>query len=96
MLLLAIVTAVSVAAGLAIAFAVSILRPSFHDAVQLKNRTGLPLLGVVSFAMSDVERRAERVGLMRFYAGSGSLLMLLVIGMITAAILAARQAGSAT
>lgn len=95
MLLLAVVLVVTVASGVAAAFAVSLLRPSFHDAVQLKNRTGLPLLGVVSFAMSDAERRAERVGLIRFYAGSGSLLMLLAIGMITAAILAARQAGMA-
>ena len=93
MLLLAGVIVITLVAGLAASFAGSILRPTFNDAVELRSKTGLPLLGVVSFAMSDTERRVERLGQIRFLAGSGGLLGVLVIGMVTVAILSARQIG---
>lgn len=93
MLLLAAVIGVTLAAGFGSAFVASVLRPAFNDATELRTKTGLPLLGVVSFAMSEAERHALRIGQVRFLAGSGSLLGLLVIGMVTVAILTARRIG---
>lgn len=92
-LLLAIVLGLTVAAGVAAAFGTSLLRPMFHDGAELRNKTGLPLLGVVSFAMNDADRRKDRLGYIRFLAGSGGLMTLMLIGMLTAAILSARQVG---
>jgi polysaccharide chain length determinant protein (PEP-CTERM system associated) len=93
MLLLAAVLVATMAAGVATAFAASILRPTFNDANELRAKTGLPLVGIVSLAIGDPERQLERVDRMRFFAGTGSLLGLLMIGMVTVAILAARQLG---
>lgn len=93
MLLLGLVVVATIGSGLATAFVASVLRPSFNDAAELRDRTGLPLLGVVSLAMSDAEQRLEQRAQLRFLAGSGSLIGLLVIGMVTVAILAARQIG---
>lgn len=92
-LLLGVVLIATIAAGVTAAFATSLLRPMFHDGAELRNKTGLPLLGIVSFSMNDAERRKERLGYVRFLAGSGSLMTLMLIGMLTAAILSARQVG---
>lgn len=94
LLLLAIVIGVTLASGVAAAFAASILRPSFNNIAELRTRTGLPILGGVSFVLSESDRRIERLGRMRFYLGSGSLLALLGMGMVTYAILGARHVGT--
>jgi len=58
------------------------LRPTFETADELRRKTGLPLLGVVSLALSDLDRRRERQGLVRFGAGAGGLVALFVAGMV--------------
>jgi polysaccharide chain length determinant protein (PEP-CTERM system associated) len=70
------------AAGLALALALSQLRPTFDDPSDLHNKTGLPLLGVVTMVLSDVDRRRERMGHVRFMSASGSLVGLFIAGLI--------------
>jgi hypothetical protein len=84
---------VSVAAGLAVTFAASQVRPVFDDVHQLRSKTGLPLLGVVSMIVSDDEKRRERSGRIRFLAGTSGLLASYLVAMVTVSILAARQLG---
>ena len=93
MLLLATALAAALAAGLATTFAISQLRPVYHDAQELRLKTGLPLLGVVSEILSDEERVRERNSRLRFFAGTGGLLASFVAAMVTISILAARQVG---
>lgn len=93
LMLLAIALGAAIAASVLTTFAASQLRPVYNDAQELRAKTGLPLLGVVSMILSDEERRRERTGRFRFYAGTGSLLACYVVAMVTVSILAARQLG---
>ncbi len=93
MLLLAAALGAALAAGLATTFAASQLRPVYHDAQELRVKTGLPLLGVVSEILSDEERLRERNSRFRFFAGTGGLFASFVAAMVTISILAARQVG---
>ena len=77
----------SILIGLAVAFAASSLRPVFSDANQLRQKTGLPLLGVVSMALSDTDRRAERRGMIQFYGASAALVGVFVVGLAAMAFL---------
>ena len=70
------------AAGLALTLGLSQLRPTFDDPADLHTKTGLPLLGVVTMVISDLDRRRERMGHVRFISASGSLVVLFVAGLI--------------
>lgn len=76
---------VSLMAGIGIAlflaFAASQLRPVFHDGSELRTKTQLPLIGVVSAVVSDVSRRRQRMELVSFWSASGSLILLFMAGM---------------
>ena len=73
-------------AGLLLAFALSQLRPVFYDPSELRNKTGLPLLGVVSLRVDDALRRKERGSLIRFASASLGLVGLFAVGLaVTAA-----------
>jgi hypothetical protein len=78
--------------GLFIAFAASQLRPVYDAAYELRSKTGLPVLGVVSKVMGDVDLRKRRGDLLRFAAGTGSLLGVYALGVVGWALMAARQA----
>ena len=93
MLLLAAALGVALVAGIVTTFAASQLRPVYNDGQELRTKVGLPLLGVVSMVMSEVERKRERAGRLRFYAGTGALFASFLVTMVTVSILAARQAG---
>lgn len=93
LLLLAGAMLAAIAAGIFTAFAASQLRPVFHDAGELRLRTELPVLGVVSALVSDVDKRRERRDLIRFAAGSGGLVGVFVLGLATMAIMMSRQVG---
>jgi polysaccharide chain length determinant protein (PEP-CTERM system associated) len=82
LLLVPLVLLASLLAGLFSAFAASQLRPTFGDADELRLRTGLPLLGVVTMLTTDGDRRRARASLFRFVAASGGLVGLFVAGMI--------------
>jgi hypothetical protein len=84
--LLPLALAAGLAAGLALAFALSQLRPVFFDPSELRTRTGLPLLGVVSMRVDDQFRRKERGSLIRFASASLGLVGLFAVGLaVTAA-----------
>jgi polysaccharide chain length determinant protein (PEP-CTERM system associated) len=82
LLLLPLVLAASLAAGLFFAFAASQVRPTFGDAAELRAKTGLPLLGIVTMLTTDVDRRKHRGSLYRFVVASGGLVGLFVAGLI--------------
>ncbi|QPF73686.1 chain length-determining protein [Roseateles sp. DAIF2] len=93
LLLLGGALAVALGAGLFTAFAASQLRPVFHDGNELRLRTELPVLGVVSRLATPGERRRERIDLLRFGAASGGLIGVYALGLVVMAILISRQAG---
>lgn len=69
-------------AGVAVAFVASQLRPVFSDANDLRTKTGLPIIGVISLSLGDSERRAERRGMIQFYGASAGLVGLFVVGLV--------------
>ena len=93
LLLLAIALVVALAAGLFTAFAASQLRPVYNDAQELRTKTGLPLLGVVSMILTAPEVKSERSNRLRFFVGTGGLLASFLVAAVTLSILAARQVG---
>ena len=93
LLLLLAALAAALAAGLATAFVSSQLRPVFDDVQQLRAKTGLPLLGVVSMILSDEDKKRERSNRLRFFFGTGSLFASYMVAMVTVSIIAARQVG---
>lgn len=80
--LLPLALVAGLAAGLALTLVLSQLRPTFDDPSDLHSKTGLPLLGVVTLVVSDLDRRRERMGHVRFISASGSLVGLFVAGLI--------------
>ena len=82
LLLLPLALVVSLASGLFFAFAASQLRPTFGDANDLRAKTGLPLLGVVTALSSDDDLKRERASLFRFVSASGGLVGLFIAGLI--------------
>jgi len=88
MLPLALVAGLGTAVFLA--FAVSQLRPAFHDGGELRLKTQLPLIGVVSMVMSDAARRRQRIEVVKFWSASGSLVLLFGAGMALVALMAQR------
>jgi hypothetical protein len=61
------------------ALGLSQLRPVFNRAAELQARFGLPVLGAVSKAMSAREVRQQRIGVLRFGAASGSLVLVFLV-----------------
>ncbi len=87
LLLLPLALVAALGSGLFFAFAAAQLRPTFGDADVLRAKTGMPLLGVVSMLATDADRRAERLGLIRFVSASGGLIGLFVAGLIAMVLL---------
>ena len=85
--------AFSLAAGLFTAFAASQLRPVYNDAQEMRTKTGIPLLGVVSLILSEQEQKSERSNRLRFFVGTGGLMTSFLVAIVTLSILAARQVG---
>jgi polysaccharide chain length determinant protein (PEP-CTERM system associated) len=92
-LLYPLALAAAIVVGLFVAFAASQLRPVYDAAYELRAKTGLPVLGVVSLVLSDDDTRRSRVDLLRFLAGSGSLVGVYVIGLIALTVVVSRQVG---
>jgi polysaccharide chain length determinant protein (PEP-CTERM system associated) len=90
LMLLPLVLVAALGGGLFTAFAASQLRPAFHDVNDLRQKTGLPLLGVVSVVLADDERRRERMDRLRFFGASGMLVLLFGAGLAAMAVLAGR------
>lgn len=88
LMLLAMVAALG--AGLFTAFAASQLRPVFYQAGELRAKLDLPLIGVISMILNDTDTRRRRADLLRFYAASGSLVVLFAAGTAAMSVLAGR------
>jgi len=82
LLLLPLALLAALGSGLFFAFAAAQLRPTFSDANELRTKTGLPLLGMVTALTTDDDRRRERTGLLGFITASGGLVGLFVAGLI--------------
>lgn len=82
LLLFPLVLVVALAAGVGFSVVASQVRPTFGDANELRLKTGLPLLGVVTAIVSDTERRRERSNLFRWFTASGGLVGLFIAGMV--------------
>ena len=78
----------AIIAGVAVALVASQLRPVFSDPNELRTKTGLPILGVISMSLSDGERRQERRGMIQFYGASAGLVGVFVVGLVAMAFLA--------
>jgi len=63
----------ALAAGLAVTFAASQIRPVFFDSRSLREACGLPLLGTVSMLTDEAAKRRQRSDLLRFAAACISL-----------------------
>jgi len=79
--MLPLALAAGLGSGLALAFLLSQLRPAFYDPSELRAKTGLPLLGVVSLRVDDKLRRKERGSLIRFVGATASLVALFGVGL---------------
>ena len=80
--------AAGLGAGFALAFLLSQLRPTFYDPSELRSKTGLPLLGVVSLRLDDRLRLKERSSLIRFLGATASLMGLFAVGLAVTAAMA--------
>ncbi|MFT3759479.1 XrtA system polysaccharide chain length determinant [Thauera sp.] len=68
-LLMPLAALVGLAAGFALTFLISQLRPAFADGRNLREVTGLPVLGTVSMLQTDARRNKRRRGLAAFGGG---------------------------
>ncbi len=80
----------AIAAGMAVAFAISQLRPVFYDPRSLTDAVGLPLLGTVSLILSDADLASRKTDLKKFVGAVGALLLIFAIGMVVFYLLSGR------
>ena len=83
-LLVPLAALVGLLAGFALTFLVSQLRPAFSDSRQLREISGLPVLGTVSMLPTPERKRRRRNGLLAF--GSGLVAYAGAFAMVTVAI----------
>lgn len=88
MLLFPAVCLGAIALGIALAFAAAQMRPTFADGNELRQKTGLPLLGSVTMLLTEHDRRRERNGMLRFAGASGGLVVMVVAGMLAMMLMA--------
>jgi len=90
LLLLPLALLAGLGTALALAFVVSQVRPVYHEGGELRLKTQLPLIGVVSVVLSDAARRRHRLEAIKFWSASGSLVLLFAAGMALVALMANR------
>lgn len=86
LLLLPAALAAALGAGLFLAFVASQLRPTFDTPDDLRAKTGVPLLGVVTMVLDNRLKQQQRVGLIRFAGASGGLVLLFAASMAALAL----------
>ena len=92
LLLVVLALVAALGSGAAFAFVASQLRPVYFSMAELRTQLELPVLGVVTKVVSEADRRLERVYLMRFLAGSGSLVGVFILAIVAMSVIAARRA----
>jgi polysaccharide chain length determinant protein (PEP-CTERM system associated) len=73
---------IALAAGVLSAFVASQLRPVYRRPYELREKVALPVLGVVSLVLSDLDKRRERFDRIRFFAASGMLFAVFIAVLI--------------
>ena len=73
--LLSLVFVAALAAGIGAAFGLSQIRPTFVSLAQLREMTGLPVLGSVSMNWTDAEKQRRRKGLLVFGSSLAGILI---------------------
>jgi polysaccharide chain length determinant protein (PEP-CTERM system associated) len=74
-------------AGLLTAFVAGQLRPVFQRSSELREKIDLPILGVVSLVLTDLDKRRERFDRLRFLAASSMLFVVFVAMLIATTII---------
>ena len=92
LLLFPLALLVALVAGLFVPFAASQIRPVFFNARDLRESTGLPLLGTVSRKIGEIEKQKEKSDLRRFIASFVSLVGAYGIGIFMIFLLSIRTA----
>jgi polysaccharide chain length determinant protein (PEP-CTERM system associated) len=82
----------ALAAGVAVTFAASQLRPVFFDSRTLREACSLPLLGTVSLLTDEAAKRSQRRDLIRFSAACISLLGTYAAGLLALFLFSVRTA----
>jgi polysaccharide chain length determinant protein (PEP-CTERM system associated) len=72
--------------GVVTALAMSQLRPVFYQGTELRNKLGLPLLGVVTLVMTEAQQRQERLDRLRFLGALGALVCVMLLFMAATAL----------
>ena len=90
LLLMPLALLAALGGGLAVAFIASQLRTVFYDARSLREKVGLPLLGVVTLVLDEGAVRRERSDLMKFLGASGGLVAIFIAGMIMFSMMSGR------
>jgi hypothetical protein len=80
----------AIAAGFAVAFVATELRPAFYDGRALVEATGLPMLGTVSMLPSESKKKVARRSTAKFLAGIGILLGTYLASFVALLLLSAR------
>lgn len=88
LLLLPLPLVAALLVGIFLAFVASQVRPVFLDGAELRAKTGLPVLGVVTLVLTDLDRHRERMSLYRFVGASGGLVGIFALGLITMLVMA--------
>ena len=78
-LLMSGVMAAGVGVGIALAFVIAQIRPTFDSRRSLTNLTNLPVLGSVGVVLSRVDIRRRRLGMLIFFALSSCLLLIYAV-----------------
>ena len=92
LVLLAAAWGLSVAAGLGTSFIASQLRPVFHDTLELRDVTELPVLGVVGRLNTPAEVSRSRRSMLRFWSAGSLLFICFAVGIAAMAVIANRGA----
>ena len=82
----------ALAAGVAVTFAASQLRPTFFDSRTLREACSLPLLGTVSLLTNEKMKRSQRRDLIRFSAACISLVGAYAAGLLALFLFSVRTA----
>jgi polysaccharide chain length determinant protein (PEP-CTERM system associated) len=90
LLMLPLALLVGMLAGFATAFVASQLRAVFYDARSLRDKVGLPLLGVVTLVMGEGAMVKEKSDFKKFLGASGGLVGVFIAGMIIFSLISGR------
>lgn len=78
-LILLAILVVGLGAGAGVAWLIHLLKPVFHDVTDLRESTGLPVLGAVSMTWIERHRGERRMEFMSYMVAAGALFAVFVV-----------------